>query len=200
MELTDRISAMIEPSLLAMGFLLVRVRFGGAKRPVLQIMAERPDGTMTVEDCADVSRAVSAILDVEDPISSEYVLEVSSPGIDRPLMKLDDYRRFSGYEAKIETAMPVEGRKRYRGRLGGIDGEDVLVTVDGQDYRLPFPLIAEGRLVLTDDLIAASLKGTLLPPGVEDVAKVTAALPADEADETIDDSAEDDESAGEETV
>lgn len=200
MELTDRISAMIEPSLLAMGFLLVRVRFGGAKRPVLQIMAERPDGTMTVEDCADVSRAVSAILDVEDPISSEYVLEVSSPGIDRPLMKLDDYRRFAGYEAKIETAMPVEGRKRYRGRLGGIDGEDVLVTVDGQDYRLPFPLIAEGRLVLTDDLIAASLKGTLLPPGVEDVAKVTAALPADEADETIDDSAEDDESAGEETV
>ncbi|WP_268967291.1 ribosome maturation factor RimP [Zavarzinia marina] len=164
MELTDRIATMIEPSLLAMGFLLVRVRFGGAKRPVLQIMAERPDGTMTVEDCAEVSRAVSALLDVEDPISGEYVLEVSSPGLDRPLVKLDDYRRFAGYEAKIETVMPVEGRKRYRGRLIGTDGEDVLVTVDGQDHRLPFPLIGEARLVLTDDLIEASLKGKLLPP------------------------------------
>ncbi|MFA5121166.1 ribosome maturation factor RimP, partial [Zavarzinia sp.] len=186
MELTNRIAAMIEPSLLAMGFLLVRVRFGGAKRPVLQIMAERPDGTMTVEDCADVSRAVSAILDVEDPISSEYVLEVSSPGIDRPLMKLDDFRRFAGYEAKVETVMPVEGRKRYRGRLVGIDGEDVLITVDGQDYRLPFPLIGEARLVLTDDLIAASLKGTLLPPGADEVAKV-AAVADDGDEETIDD-------------
>lgn len=164
MELTDRIATLIEPSLLAMGFLLVRVRFGGTKRPTLQIMAERPDGTMSVEDCAEVSRAISALLDVEDPISSEYILEVSSPGIDRPLVKLDDYRRFAGYEAKIETAMPVEGRKRYRGRIVGIDGEDVLVTVDGQEYRLPFPLIGESRLVLTDDLIAASLKGTLPPP------------------------------------
>ncbi|PWR24494.1 ribosome maturation factor RimP [Zavarzinia aquatilis] len=200
MELTSRIAALIEPSLLAMGFLLVRVRFGGAKRPVLQIMAERPDGTMTVEDCADVSRAVSAILDVEDPISSEYVLEVSSPGIDRPLMKLDDFRRFSGYEAKVETVMPVEGRKRYRGRLTGIDGEDVLITVDGQDYRLPFPLIGEARLVLTDDLIAASLKGTLLPPGAEDVARVAAVADAEGDEETIDDAAVADEPAGEKTA
>lgn len=165
MELTARIAAMIEPSLLSMGFLLVRVRFGGSKRPTLQIMAERPDGTMTVEDCAEVSRAVSAILDVEDPIASEYVLEVSSPGIDRPLMKLEDYLRFGGYEAKIETSLPVDGRKRYRGRLRGVEGEDILVEVDGTLYRLPFPLVAEARLVLTDDLIAASLKGTLPPPG-----------------------------------
>ncbi|RJF89559.1 ribosome maturation factor RimP [Oleomonas cavernae] len=168
MELTARIAALIEPSLLSMGFLLVRVRFGGARRPTLQIMAERPDGTMSVEDCAEVSRAVSAILDVEDPITSEYVLEVSSPGIDRPLMKLEDYRRFGGYEAKIETVLPVEGRKRYRGRIRGVEGEDILVEVDGTLYRLPFSLIGEARLVLTDDLIEASLKGALPPPGVDD--------------------------------
>ncbi|PWR20895.1 ribosome maturation factor RimP [Zavarzinia compransoris] len=197
MELTSRIVALIEPSLLAMGFLLVRVRFGGAKRPVLQIMAERPDGTMTVEDCAEVSRAVSAILDVEDPISGEYVLEVSSPGIDRPLVKLDDYRRFAGYEAKVETAMPVEGRKRYRGRLTGIEGEDVLIHVDATDYRLPFPLISEARLVLTDDLIAASLKGALLPPGGEDAAKVAAAVPGTE---TEDDTAGETDAAGDKTA
>ena len=186
MELTDRIATMIEPSLLAMGFLLVRVRFGGAKRPVLQIMAERPDGTMTVEDCAEVSRAVSALLDVEDPIAGEYVLEVSSPGLDRPLVKLDDYRRFAGYEAKIETVMPVEGRKRYRGRITGTEGEDVLVTVDGQNFRLPFPLIGEARLVLTDDLIEASLKGKLLPPRADgvDIETETPAVDQDAADET----------------
>ncbi len=201
MELTSRIAAMIEPSLLAMGFILVRVRFGGAKRPVLQIMAERPDGTMSVEDCADVSRAVSAILDVEDPISSEYVLEVSSPGIDRPLMRLDDYRRFAGYEAKVETVMPVEGRKRYRGRLVGIEGEDVLITVDGLTWRLPFPLIGDARLVLTDDLIAASLKGTLLPPGADEVAKVAAVAGEDAGDEElIEDDAAAEEPAGEKTA
>lgn len=197
MELTNRIATLIEPSLLAMGFLLVRVRFGGAKRPVLQIMAEKPDGTMTVEDCAEVSRAVSAILDVEDPISGEYVLEVSSPGIDRPLVRIDDYRRFAGYEAKVETAMPVDGRKRYRGRLIGIDGEDVLIHVDAQDYRLPFPLISEARLVLTDDLIAASLKGALLPPGADDVAKVAAAAPGQE---TETDTAGAAEAAGDQTA
>jgi ribosome maturation factor RimP len=142
-----------------MGYDLVRVRFVSGGRPRLQIMAERPDGTMSVEDCAEVSHTVSAVLDVEDPIDGEYVLEVSSPGIDRPLVRPEDYKRFSGFEAKLETAEPVEGRRRFRGRLAGCEGDDVRIEVQGLGLvRLPFAGIAEGKLVLTDDLIRASLK------------------------------------------
>lgn len=164
MDLQTRIAALIEPSLHAMGFMLVRVRFGGTKRPTLQIMAERPDGTMTVEDCADVSRAVSALLDVEDPIPSNYLLEVSSPGLERPLVRIEDYQRFAGYETKLETALPIDGRKRWRGRILGTDGDRVRLDVEGGERDFDFAGIAEARLVLTDDLVAASLKGMLPPP------------------------------------
>jgi len=164
MESAARIEALIEPAVEAMGFHLVRVRFGGGRRPVLQIMAERHDGTMSIDDCADLSRALSALLDVEDPVPGEYELEVSSPGIDRPLTRPGDYVRFAGFEARVETHAPIEGRKRFRGRVAGLDGESVLIDLPEGRMRLPFGAIAEGRLVLTDELIQASLKGHMPPP------------------------------------
>ena len=148
---------MIEPSLEAMGYGLVRVmQTGGKQRPTLQIMAERRDEqAMTVEDCAEISRSVSALLDVADPIAGAYMLEVSSPGIDRPLVKPEDFDRFAGGEAKIELNAPLDGRKRFRGRLLGRSGGDVrLVAGDAGEIRLPLAGIARAKLVLTDDLIA----------------------------------------------
>src|ERR1700722_7539296 len=130
---TDRITSMILPSIEAMAYRIVRVAFTGGRRPTLQIMAERlDDAAMSVDDCADISRNISAILDVADPIESEYTLEVSSPGIDRPLVVREDYVRFAGYEAKIETARPVDGRKRFRGRLLGADESAVRLVLDGE--------------------------------------------------------------------
>ena len=155
----ESVAPLIEPTLQAMGYVLVRVALvGGAGRPTLQIMAERTDGAaMSVDDCADISNAVSAILDVEDPISDAYVLEVSSPGIDRPLVKKDDYERFAGFEARLETVEPVLGRKRFRGRLLGTDADAVRVKLDtGEEVDLPLTRIARAKLVLTDELIAAS--------------------------------------------
>lgn len=158
-HLTDRIEALIGPAIEAMGYELVRVRFISGGRPRLQIMAERPDGTMSVEDCAEVSHAVSAILDVEDPIDSEYVLEVSSPGIDRPLVRRRDYERYAGFEAKLETAEPIEGRKRFRGRILGVEDDSVRVAVpEIGAVALPLERIADAKLVLTDELVRASLK------------------------------------------
>ena len=114
---------MIAPALSEMGFSLVRIHLSGGARPVLQIMAERSDESgMTVDDCAAISHTVSAILDVEDPISGTYTLEVSSPGIDRPLVRRRDFERFAGFEAKIETHGAIDGRRRFRGRLAGMDG------------------------------------------------------------------------------
>ena len=132
MDTAERIATMIAPTLEAMGFHLVRVKLIGAQRPVLQIMFEREssaphDGGITVEDCSEVSRAVSAILDVEDPISGAYRLEVSSPGLDRPLTRKHDYERFKGFAAKLELGRPLAGRKRFKGRLAGISGEAVLL-------------------------------------------------------------------------
>jgi ribosome maturation factor RimP len=154
---TDRIAALIEPSLNEMGYDLVRVAFTGGRRPTLQIMAERRDGmAMTVDDCADISRSVSAILDVADPIPEAYTLEVSSPGIDRPLIRPEDYVRFAGYEAKVETAAAVDGRKRFRGRVLGFENGQVALSLDdGTRVLLPFAGIARAKLLLTDELIAA---------------------------------------------
>src|ERR1700691_3534201 len=122
----DDIALIIEPSLEAMGYRLVRVAFLGARRATLQIMAERLDDTpMTVEDCTEISRSVSALLDVADPIADAYMLEVSSPGIDRPLTRPEDYDRFAGFEAKIELGQPIDGRKRFRGRLLGRAGDHI---------------------------------------------------------------------------
>jgi len=150
-----RVRALIEPSVEAMGFDIVRVRFITTSQRTLQIMAERPDGSMTVEDCADLSRAASAILDVEDPIKSEYNLEVSSPGIDRPLVREQDYHKYAGFEAKIETATPISGQRRFRGVIVGL--ENGLVALDAPQGRvnLPFDNIEHAKLVLTDALIKA---------------------------------------------
>lgn len=163
-DTAQRIERLIEPALVAMGYELVRVAMqGGESRATLQIMAERKDGVaMSVDDCADISRAISALLDVEDPITSAYTLEVSSPGIDRPLVKRADFERFAGFEARIETLQPVAGRKRFRGRLMGIDGEDVRLretekASGAEDETLvPFAAISRAKLVLTDELIEAT--------------------------------------------
>ena len=158
-----RISALIEPTVEGLGFALVRVRLSGGRRPVLQVMAERrSDGQMSVDDCTTLSRALSALLDVEDPIAGEYLLEVSSPGLDRPLVKADDFGRFAGHVARVETARPLDGRRKFTGRLIGLsaDGAAVRIEVEGAERDLPLDDIAAAKLVLTDELIAVSLKGS----------------------------------------
>lgn len=154
---TNGIEAMIAPSLQAMGYRVVRVAFTGGRRATLQIMAERGDEqAMTVDDCAEISRTVSALLDVADPINGAYMLEVSSPGIDRPLVRREDFVRFAGFEARVELNAPVDGRRRFRGRLLGLEGDMVRLLVDAAPVELPFAAVARAKLVLTDELLAAS--------------------------------------------
>ena len=151
------VERLIAPAIEAMGYDIVRVVHSGSQRPRLQIMAERKDGAgMVVDDCVAVSRAASAILDVEDPISGPYELEVSSPGIDRPLTRLADFERFAGFEAKLETALPLEGQRRWKGCLLGLDGETVRLKTKTGEVALPFAAIEKAKLVLTDDLLAAN--------------------------------------------
>ena len=158
MDRTAEIGRLVEPSLDGMGYELVRVRVTGGDGPTLQIMAERKDRRdMTVEDCAEISRNLSAVLDVEDPISESYALEVSSPGIDRPLMRLQDYERFAGFEAKIETKRPHDGRRKFTGRLAGVRGQRIAIGGETGEAEIPFDEIARAKLVLTDELIAASM-------------------------------------------
>jgi ribosome maturation factor RimP len=148
---------LITPALADMGYELVQIRLGGGVRRTLQIMVERADRAhMTVEDCADVSRAVSAILDVADPLPGAYTLEVSSPGIDRPLTRPADYTRFAGYEARIETEAAIDGRKRFRGRIAGLEGEEVRLALEDGEARLPLAAIKRAKLILTDELIRAA--------------------------------------------
>jgi ribosome maturation factor RimP len=155
----SQLEPIVEPAVEAAGYRLVRLRLIGGKTKTLQIMAERPDGQMDVEDCARLSRALSEFLDCEDPIEGEYVLEVSSPGIDRPLTRLTDFSRWSGHEAKLELNAPeATGRKRFKGLLLGLDGNDVVIDVEGQRLNFPFRSIAEAKLVLTDKLIQEDLK------------------------------------------
>ena len=152
-----KIESMIGPSLEAMGYSIVRIAFTGGRRPTLQIMAERNDNAgMTVEDCESISHTVSALLDVADPIDTAYQLEISSPGIDRPLTRRADYERFAGFEAKIEMQRPIEGRRRFQGKLMGLDGDDAKLLVGADALRLPLNAIARAKLVLTDELIAAT--------------------------------------------
>lgn len=151
------IEALLTPSIEAMGYRVVRVAFTGGRRATLQIMAERSDGAaMTVEDCAVVSHAVSALLDVADPINGAYQLEVSSPGIDRPLTRREDYQRFAGFEAKVELAHPHDGRRRFRGRIVGVAGDVLELAVGADAVRLPLGEITRAKLVLTEALIAAT--------------------------------------------
>jgi ribosome maturation factor RimP len=161
--LAARIATLAAPVLTGLGYRLVRVRVSGRDGMTLQIMAERPDGSFTIEDCESASRTLSPSLDVEDPIPGGYRLELSSPGIDRPLVRLSDFKRALGHEAKIEMEIPVEGRKRFRGEITGTEGANaVLRFVDKagepQTVRLPIGDMAEARLVLSDALIAQSLK------------------------------------------
>jgi ribosome maturation factor RimP len=155
----SQLEPIIAPAVEAAGYRLVRLRLMGGKRKTLQIMAERADGTMNVEDCARLSRALSAFLEREDPLEGEYVLEVSSPGIDRPLTRLIDFARWAGHEAKIELKVPdAAGRKRFKGQLLGLDGNDVVLEVEGARLSFPHASIAEAKLVLTDRLVEEDLK------------------------------------------
>ncbi len=152
-----QIETMIVPSLEAMGYSVVRVSFTGGRRPTLQIMVERRDDrAMTVEDCETVSHSVSALLDVADPIAIPYHLEISSPGIDRPLVRRADYERFAGFEAKIELQRPLDGRRRFRGTLMGLADDSVKVLVGAEPVLLPLSSIARAKLVLNDALIAGT--------------------------------------------
>ncbi|MBO6553443.1 MAG: ribosome maturation factor RimP [Roseitalea sp.] len=158
-----RVAMLIEPVLNSEGFRLVRVRLSGQNGATLQVMAERADGTMTVEDCETLSRMVSPILDVEDPIDRAYHLEVSSPGIDRPLVRKTDFAKWRGHVAKLETSVLVNGRKRFRGTITDVDTDTVTLFRDqpsmGDENTnvIPFSAIADARLILTDELIRASL-------------------------------------------
>jgi ribosome maturation factor RimP len=164
-----RVAAIVEPVLQDLGFRLVRVKVTGTNGCTVQIMAERPDGTMSVDECESVSRAVSPVLDLEDPIERAYYLEVSSPGIDRPLVRTSDFERWTGYEAKIELAQPLASRKRFRGTIRGVEDGHVLLELpdapEGTDpmVRLPLGDLGDARLVLTDELIRESLRRGTAP-------------------------------------
>ncbi|MFE1598663.1 ribosome maturation factor RimP [Methylobacterium sp. ID0610] len=159
-----RVAQIVEPSLEGLGFRLVRARVSGQNGCTVQIMAERPDGTMTVEDCEAVSRTISPLLDVDDPIGRAYHLEISSPGIDRPLVRAGDFARWAGHEAKVELAVPLEGRKRFRGIIRAPEGDTVRIDLpDAKEgtpssYALSLRDIGEAHLVLTDELIRESLR------------------------------------------
>jgi len=156
----DRAAAverLVAPSLAATGYEVVRVQFTGQYSPVLQIMIERTDRrAISVDDCADVSRTVSALLDVEEVIAGSYTLEVSSPGIDRPLTRPEHFVRFAGFEAKLETRIPLGGRKRFTGRLLGLEGERVRIATAEGELALPLADVQRAKLVLTDELIATT--------------------------------------------
>jgi ribosome maturation factor RimP len=158
-----RLAQIVEPVAADMGLELVRLRLMGGQHPTLQIMAQKPDGTMEVDDCARLSTAVSAVLDVEDPITDAYTLEVSSPGIDRPLTRLKDFEVWAGHEARIETSEAIDGRKRFKGILQGAEGDEVLIELEqgGETVTIGLRLdwLSDAKLVLTDDLIRETLRG-----------------------------------------
>src|SRR5581483_3978552 len=159
-----RVSAVAAPVLHGMGYRLVRIKISGEAGCTVQIMAERPDGSMQIEDCEAISRALSPVLDVADPIERAYRLEISSPGIDRPLVRKSDFDRYAGHLVKIETTLPINGRKRFRGALIGTEGEAARIKRDdaeegeAADVLLPIEEIGEARLVLTEELVTEALR------------------------------------------
>ncbi|MFC3613535.1 ribosome maturation factor RimP [Lutimaribacter marinistellae] len=157
-----RLAEIVTPVIEDLGFELVRIRLMSGKQATLQIMADKPDGGIEVDDCAEISNAVSATLDVEDPILDAYTLEVSSPGIDRPLTRLKDFAMFEGYEAKLETSELIDGRRRFKGELAGVEDDEVLVNIlqDGETVTigLKFDWLSDAKLVLTEDLIKEMLR------------------------------------------
>ena len=153
-----RMAEIITPVIEDMGFELVRVRLMSGKSTTLQVMADRPDGGIEVDELALISQSISAVMDVEDPILDEYTLEVSSPGIDRPLTRLKDFDAFEGYEAKIETTELIDGRRRFKGELAGVEGGEVLINVEEGTIGLEFDWLSDAKLVLTDELIKEMLR------------------------------------------
>lgn len=157
-----RLAEIVTPVIEDLGYELVRIRLMSGKATTLQIMAEKPEGGIEVDDCAQISNAVSAVLDVEDPIIDAYALEVSSPGIDRPLTRMKDFEMFEGHEAKLETAELVDGRRRFKGELAGTEGDEVLINIDDQGETvtigLKFDWLSDAKLVLTDELINEMLR------------------------------------------
>ncbi len=160
MDIIEKITSIIEPSLDDMGYAIVQIKMAdGDRRKTLMVMAERKDAVvMGFDDCTEISRVVGALLEVDDPITGAYNLEVCSPGIDRPLTKPEDYSRFSGYEAKIETQLPIDGRKRFRGVLKGMNDNKVIMNTEGKDTVISFSNIRTAKLVMTDALVAEHLK------------------------------------------
>ena len=162
--LSARVAAIAEPVIEQLGYRLVRVKVSGADGCTVQIMAERADGTMMVEDCETVSRALSPVLDMADPIERNYRLEISSPGIDRPLVRKSDFDRYAGHLVKIETEIPIDGRKRFRGLLVGTEGEAARIRGDETEagepteFLLPIDEMSEAKLVLTDELVTQALR------------------------------------------
>ena len=154
----QRLAAILTPVIEDLGFELVRLRLMSGKTRILQIMADKPEGGIEVDDCAAISTAVSATLDVEDPIEDEYTLEVSSPGIDRPLTRLKDFKAWDGYEAKIETTELIDGRRRFKGALAGTEGDEVLIDIPEGTIGLKFDWLSDAKLVLTDELIRDVLR------------------------------------------
>lgn len=157
-----KLADLLRPVIEGMGFELVRLRLMGGNTPTLQIMAEKPEGGIEVDDLAEINTAISAIMDVEDPIEANYNLEVSSPGIDRPLTRLKDFDAWNGYVAKLETSELIDGRKRFKGTLMGTEGDEVLIEIENQGEAvtigLTFDLLAEAKLVMTDELITEMLR------------------------------------------
>lgn len=157
-----RIAEIIAPTVEGLGFELVRVRLLGGKSKTVQIMAERPEGGIEIDDCGKISTAVSAVLDVEDPLDEAYTLEVSSPGIDRPLTRLKDFAAWEGYEARIETQELIDGRRRFKGVLDGVEGDEVLLAIEENGEAvtigLKFDWLSDAKLVLTDELIREALR------------------------------------------
>jgi ribosome maturation factor RimP len=178
-----RLADIVGPVIDGLGFELVRIRLMGGKTRTLQIMADRPDGGIDVDDCGEISTAVSAVLDVEDPVEDNYILEVSSPGIDRPLTRLKDFEAWKGWEARIETTELIDGRRRFKGTLAGTEGDEVLIDLEeGAEtvtIGLRFDWLSDAKLILTDELIAEMLRQK----------KVSEPEPGqfDEIDETADD-------------
>jgi len=154
-----RMAEIAQPVIEGLGYELVRIRLMSGKSTTLQIMADKPNGSIEVDDCAKISTELSAVFDVEDPVAGEYTLEVSSPGIDRPLTRLKDFEAWAGWEAKIETSELIDGQRRFKGTLQGVQDDEVLIDIQQGTIGLKFEWLSDAKLVLTDALIAESLKG-----------------------------------------
>ena len=189
-----RLADILIPVIEGLGFELVRIRLMGGQTRTLQIMADRPDGGIEVDECGAISTAVSAVMDVEDPIEENYILEVSSPGIDRPLTRLKDFEAWKGWEARLETTELIDGRRRFKGMLAGVEGDEVLIEIEeGKEtltIGLQFDWLADAKLILTDDLIAEMLRQKKVSGQISD-----SEIDEDQFDEIETDAGDDDDIA-----